>query len=98
MGKASSAKKVARAARAAGGKRTGQRRSLGFPLIIIGVLVGGLALIAYAATERRAEAQPLTSDHWHAAYNIDICGTVQPADSDFNGQDLTGIHTHADKV
>jgi hypothetical protein len=98
MGKASSAKKVARAARAAGGKRVGQRRNLGFPLIIIGVLVAGFALIFYAASERRAVASPLTTDHWHAAYNINICGTVQPADTDFNGQDLTGIHTHGDKV
>ena len=98
MGKASSAKKVARAARAAGGKRVGQRRNLGFPIIIIAVLVAGLGLIFYAATERRAVAEPLTTDHWHAAYNIDICGTVQPADNDFNGQDLTGIHTHGDKV
>jgi hypothetical protein len=98
MGKASSAKKVARAARAAGGKRVGQRRNLGFPLIIIGVMVAGFALIFYAASERRAVAEPLTTDHWHAAYNIVLCGSVQPADQDFNGQDLTGIHTHGDKV
>jgi hypothetical protein len=98
MGKASSAKKVARAARAAGGKRVGQRRNLGFPLIIIAVVLAGVALIVYAATERRAVAEPLTTDHWHAAYNINICGTIQPANEDFNGQDLTGIHTHGDKV
>ncbi len=98
MGKASSSKKVARAARAAGGKRVGQRRNIGFPLIIIVVLLGGFGLIAYAATERRAVAQPLTTDHWHAAYGINICGTVQPPDNDFNGQDLTGIHTHGDNV
>jgi hypothetical protein len=98
MGKASSAKKVARAARAAGGKRTGQRRNLGFPALIIGIVVVGVLLITFAAREREAVARPLTTDHWHAAYNIDICGTVQPADNDFNGQDLTGIHTHADKV
>jgi hypothetical protein len=98
MGKASSAKKVARAARAGGGKRTGQRRNLGFPLIIGAVIVIGVALIAYAATERRAVAEPLTTDHWHAAYNVDICGTVQPADNDLNGQDLLGIHTHGDNV
>src|SRR6266508_2699473 len=98
MGKASSAKKVARAARAAGGKRARQRRNLGFPAMIIAVLVAGLGLIVYAATERRAVAQPLTTDHWHAAYNIDTCGTIQPPDSDLNGQDLVGIHTHGDKV
>jgi hypothetical protein len=104
MGKASSAKKVARAARAAGGRRYGQRRALGFPVVLTLVVVGGIALVVWARFQREATAHPRPAtedspgDHWHAAYAINICGTVQPPDSDFNNEDPYGIHTHGDSV
>ena len=60
MGKASSAKKVARAARAGGrGSRGGQRRSLLFPATITVVCVLGVSLILYARTQDEAQALAL---------------------------------------
>lgn len=98
MGRASSAKKVARAARAGGrGARGGQRRSLLFPASITIVCVLGLLLIVYARSETEAEAVPPgLTDHWHAAYGIDICGELQPAFTE--DRDPNGIHTHGDGV
>ncbi|MGH9246394.1 MAG: hypothetical protein ACRD29_19185 [Acidimicrobiales bacterium] len=98
MGKASSAKKVARAARAAGGKRRGQRRNLGFPMVIALIVVAGISLIVWARLQRTATAHPLTTEHWHAAYNFNICGTVQPPDVDLETGLAHNIHTHNDKV
>src|SRR5262245_16290911 len=96
MGKASSSKKVARAARAGGkGTRSGQRRSLLFPATITIVCVLGISLIAYARTQDEADAlEPGLTDHWHAAYGINICGTFEPPFT--NDADPNGIHTHGD--
>jgi hypothetical protein len=96
MGRASSAKKVARAARAGGrGARGGQRRSLLFPATVSIVCVLGVLLIGYARTQDEAEAvSPGLTDHWHAAYGVRICGEwVDPFQ---NLGDPNGIHTHGD--
>src|SRR6187397_724629 len=99
MGKASSAKKVARAARAGGrGSRGGRRRSLLFPASVTVVCILGVSLILYARTQDKAEAlQPGITDHWHAAYGVDICGELQPPLSSGTA-DPNGIHTHDDGV
>jgi hypothetical protein len=99
MGKASSAKKVARAARAGGrGARGGQRRSLLFPATITIVCILGVSLILYARTQDKAEAlEPGITDHWHAAYGVDICGELLPNLSSGTA-DPNGIHTHEDGV
>lgn len=76
MGKASSAKKVARVARAGGGRRSGQRRALGFPFAIVAVLVLGSSLVIFARNERNANASPRAGvDHWHEAYSVYTCVT-----------------------
>lgn len=110
MGKASSAKKVARAARAGGSRRPGQRRQLGFPAIIVGVVVAGVALVAFARDNREANAAPLSQananfDHWHAALGVSDCGTFIFDGSPTGGaffsdlqQDPQGIHTHGDGI
>ena len=76
MGKASSAKKVARAARA-GGRRSGTRRQLGFPVAIGAVIILGLLLVTFARQSNQAAADsenhPKRGEHWHAAYGIFIC-------------------------
>ena len=96
MGKASSAKKVARAQRAGGrGARGGQRRSILFPASVTLVCVLGVSLILYARTTNEAEAlEPGITDHWHAAYGVNICGTFEPPFT--NESDPNGIHTHSD--
>jgi hypothetical protein len=100
MGKASSSKKVARAARAGGATNT-SRRKLAFPLAIFAIVVVGVGLVVFARGESglssaSAEA-PSSADHWHAAYGFYVCDTFLPPLSDAN-PDTTGIHTHADGV
>jgi hypothetical protein len=74
MGKASSAKKVARAARAGGNRRAGQRRALGFPVAIGLVIVVGLLLVVFAREKRNADAFPRANkDHVHSAIDIYTC-------------------------
>ena len=74
MGKASSAKKVARAARAGGTRKSGQRRPMGFPIAIVAVLVFGLVLVLFARDRRNANAFPrANADHVHSAYDTYVC-------------------------
>jgi|GEM_PF-89231 len=74
MGKASSAKKVARAARAGGSRRSGQRRPVGFPVAVGAVVVIGLALVLVARDRRNADAFPKANvDHVHSAYDVYVC-------------------------
>ena len=83
MGKASSAKKVARAARAGGNRRSGQRRALGFPVAVGTVIVLGLLLVIFARSERNANARPrvnagaagVSGDHWHVPFSLYTCVT-----------------------
>jgi hypothetical protein len=107
MGKASSAKKVARAARAGGNRRPGQRRNLGFPVTMVVVVALGIGLVVYARDNRPANAEPTSQasnpedfDHWHAAYGFYLCDTFvrgEPGPVDV-GEDALGIHTHEDSV
>lgn len=94
MGKASSAKKVARAARA-GGKTTGQRRNLGFPAAIVAIVVLGVGLIAFARQNQPGGGSPALGEHWHAAYGVYVCDRWVANFSD-KGADTLGIHTHDD--
>lgn len=99
MGKASSSKKVARAARAGGRVSVGQPRSLLFPGVLALVVVLGLALVIYARDNRRGGALagvPQLGDHIHMALAVDICGQFQPNIPEFESQ--VGIHTHGDGV
>jgi hypothetical protein len=100
MGKASSAKKVARAARAGGrGRSAGNRqRNLLFPGAIGLIVVLGVGLIGFAANDRKNDESvaPALGDHWHAAYGIYVCDEFLPAIPEFENPE--GIHTHSDGV
>ena len=100
MGKASSSKMVARAARAGGRRASGGRqRDLKFPALIGVIVVLGGLLIAFASNDRKSNAEIppiINQDHWHAAFGIDICGEFQPAVPEFESP--IGIHTHGDGV
>jgi hypothetical protein len=95
MGKASSAKKVARAARVGG--KAGKTRSLAslFSLLIGGVVVAGILLIVLSRGGTGAVVAPKLGDHWHAAYGIYDCDHFIPNLVD-QVQDTTGLHTHGD--
>lgn len=97
MGKASSSKKVARAARAGSTHKGPERRALGFPLAIGVVIVLGTSLVLYSRDNRSEAVPPTVNDHWHAAYGIWNCDHWEDALVDA-GPDLSGIHTHADSV
>ncbi len=99
MGKASSAKKVARAARAGGRVSTGQPRSLLFPGVLIAVIVLGMTLVVYAREDRQNDdlgGVPQLGDHIHQAFAINVCGEFLPVVPEFESQ--VGIHTHGDGV
>ncbi len=99
MGKASSSKKVARAARV-GGSSGPKQRKLGFPVAIVAIVVLGVALIAFARadyTSAAATAPIANQDHWHTAYGVYVCDAFQAPLVDA-GEDTTGIHTHGDGI
>jgi hypothetical protein len=97
VGKASSSKKVQRAARAAASSRgASERRELGFPLTVAAVVVLGVALVVAARWQREPPLAPTTADHWHAAYAVYDCDSLLgPFPSE---RDTQGIHSHADGV
>lgn len=88
MGKASSAKKIKRVQQAGATRTPGQRRQLGFPALIAGILVVGLTLTFLAVQHRRdvEKEEPAIGTVWHEAFGLFICGefrgTLQPADPD----------------
>jgi hypothetical protein len=98
MGKASSSKKVARAARAGGRTAGNKQRNLLFPGVIGAIMVLGVALVAFAANDRKSETDvpPVLGDHWHAAVGFYICDQFEPDIAEFESR--VGIHTHGDGV
>lgn len=99
MGRASSAKKVARAARAGGkGAKVGRERSLLFPGSIAMVVLLGLGLVVYArgTIDPASAVAPGITDHWHQAYGIYACDQFLPPMT--NQNDPNGIHAHGDGV
>jgi hypothetical protein len=100
MGKASSNKKVARAARAGGRISTGQHRSLLFPGVLALVIVLGSALVVFAREDRQNDDQggvPQIGDHIHQSIAFVVCGDGELADlPEF--ESTIGIHTHGDGV
>ena len=98
MGRASSAKKVARVAKV-GGKSAQPRRNIGFPLVIVVLLAGGILAVwaARSSVSNNANVFPAANkDHIHMAYAINDCGKwlapIPTFESSF------GIHTHGDGV
>ena len=79
MGKASSSKKVQRAARAAASSRgASERRELGFPLVVGITILLGIALVVVANTQQDddgAVASATLGDHLHNAYVLHECDT-----------------------
>ncbi len=79
MGKASQSKKIKRVQQAGVSRAPGQRRQLGYPAAIVGIVVVGLVLVFFAREARRdtAAVVPTTEDVWYDAFGVDICGQVQ---------------------
>lgn len=97
MGKASSAKKVARAARTGGGRTRRGSTSWVWPALMAIVVVLGTAGIVYSRDQRQPDTtRPQPSDHWHAAIGFYICGSFVPNLPE--GDDPLGIHGHSDNI
>ena len=99
MGKASSSKKVQRAARAGGRVSSGQPRSLLFPGVLTLIIVLGVALVVYARNDRLQDdldGVPQLDDHIHQAFGVYVCGEWKLDIPEFESQ--IGIHTHGDGV
>lgn len=102
MGKASTSKTVARAARA-GGSKTAKKRTWTFPAAIVAIVLIGMS-IAYVArsssqtsSQASASESPKVGDHWHAAYGVYVCDKFLPPVTDVSA-DVRGIHTHGDGI
>ncbi len=104
MGRASSSKKVSRAASTGGGRTArGAKPWLWYAAMGLVVLLG-VAGIVTSRQERRSElaagasqAPPAVGrDHWHSAYGVYLCNEFAPNIT--SERDPKGIHTHADGV
>ena len=101
MGKASSNKKVARAAKAGGKARSAGERNLLFPAALTVVVILGTLLVVYARDERSAEAleRPIAfEDHWHAAHGFYACDEFLPDLPEYMPPQNRGIHAHGDAL
>lgn len=112
MGKASSNKKVARAASTGGGRTARGARPWGWYGAMAAVVLLGSMVIVTSRNDRQAASNPLKSekprppslpgqkqfggDHWHAALGVYACGDWLPNIQ--SEKDPRGIHTHGDGV
>ena len=100
MGKASSNKKVARAAKAGGGRaRSAGERNVLFPASLTIVVILGTVLVVYAREERSATAlkRPIANeDHWHAAHGFYVCDELLPDLPEYHPPQNRGVHGHGD--
>ena len=104
MGKASSSKKVARAAGIGGGRTSrGKAPVLWYSSLIV-ILAAGIGLTAFSRDQRQAElASPESKvppranvDHWHVALGVRVCDRW--LDPVLDDNDPKGIHTHGDGI
>lgn len=103
MGKASSAKKVARAASTGGGRtKRGDRPWGWYSAMALVSILGTLLIVTSREDHQRLAAvgrrdQPRVGiDHWHAAFGIYLCDKYAPPVPEPNP--LPGLHTHGDEV
>jgi hypothetical protein len=96
MGKASTKKRVQRAGGARKMAMRGKRRPYGFYALIGVLLVAGIGGIALTRSGNAGAdgGSPGLADHWHTAYAVDLCGTIEPNMAQPNT--LIGLHTHND--
>lgn len=97
MGTASTSKKIQRVQKAGVNRRAGQSRPLGFPALVIAILVAGTILVFVARSTRveTTDESPEVGDHWHEAFGLYVCDQYLPNQLDVK-LDATGIHTRGD--
>ena len=93
MGRASSSKKVARAARVSG--KRGAPRNFLWPAVMGLVVLVGVALIVVSLPDGADATPPRIGDHWHAPVGVYLCGEFEPSPVEAR-PDACGIHTNSD--
>jgi hypothetical protein len=93
MGKASTNKKIARAARVSGA--SGAKKSYAWPAAIGAVVLLGVLLVVMSFQGEKENVAPRIGDHWHAAYGVYQCDHYLPPIPQ-EASDLSGIHTHGE--
>lgn len=93
MGRASSSKKIARAARASG--KPGASRNFLWPAAMGLVVLVGIVLIVVSRPGSADATPPRIGDHWHAPVGVYLCGQFEPPPAEAR-PDGGGIHTHSD--
>jgi hypothetical protein len=88
MGKASRKKRPVKA--------KARKGSLGFTIVIVAIVaLGGVGIaLSRGGGDSSGDKPPGLNDHWHTAYAINICGTLQPNLP--QPSRLLGMHTHND--
>lgn len=104
MGKASSSKKVARAAGIGGGRTNrGKAPVLWYSTLVV-ILLAGLGLTAFSRDQRLEELGSPSSQeepkagstHWHVALGVRVCDKW--LDPVLDQTDPKGVHTHGDGI
>jgi len=73
-------------------KSLGRMKTIAMAVAVV-VIIGGLFYVALNLnTSSQARTGPSASDHWHADYNVKLCGEVQPDLPPSEG----GVHSHGD--
>jgi len=78
-------------------KAKARKGSLGFTIVVVAIVVLGVAGIALSRGGGGGSSDntpPTLNDHWHSAYEVNLCGTVQPNMA--QPDRLLGLHTHTD--
>lgn len=102
MGRASSSKKVARAAGTGGGRTAGGRIAWGYySVIVVVVVLGVLGTVVsrnslHSRQSSPSSTPPTVGTTWNEAYAVDICGKIQPNIT--VPADPAGIRTQADGI
>jgi hypothetical protein len=106
VGRASSQKKVARAATTGGGARIGNNQSYGWYAFLAVIVLLGVFLVAFsrsqelnkgqAAASPKSTAPLLNTDNWHSSFNVYVCDHWAPVVPLFESRD--GIDTVGDGV
>ncbi|HZP25579.1 MAG TPA: cupredoxin domain-containing protein [Dehalococcoidia bacterium] len=90
---------------ATGGRRTGGADGMRNPFAnmyfppwapVVGVMVIVFGILAGIFIFRQTTGDPKVGQHWHARYEVTICGTRQAPIPTF--EDPEGVHTHGDGV
>lgn len=74
-----------------------RKGSLGFTIVIVVIVVLGVAGIALSRSgggDSSSNTPPGLTDHWHTAYDLNICGLIQAKLP--QATPLYGLHTHND--